>query len=46
MTQRLVVDDAEPEFGPTVADRRGEFPGGSWVVASAIEGMEVECSCA
>ena len=38
VTQRFVVDDAEPEFKPTVADRRGEFPGGSWVVASAIEG--------
>ena len=33
-----MVDDAEPEFGPTAADSRGEFPGGSWVVASAIEG--------
>ena len=39
VTQRFVVDDAEPEFGPTVADRRGEFLGGSWVVASAIQGM-------
>ena len=46
VTQRFVVDDAEPELMPTVADRRGEFPGGSWVVASAIEGMDVECSCA
>ena len=46
VTQRLVVDDAEPQFGPTVADRGGEFPWGSWAVASAIEGMEVECSCA
>ena len=38
VTQRFVVDDAEPELIPTVADRRGEFPGGSLVVASAIEG--------
>ena len=46
VTQSFVVDDAEPEFMPTVADRRGEFQGGSWAVAPAIEGMEVECSCA
>ena len=29
VTQRFVVDDAEPELMPTVADRRGEFPWGS-----------------
>ena len=45
VTQRFVVDDAEPEFGPTVADRRGEFPG---FLGSGLRdrGVEVGCSCA
>ena len=52
VTQRFVVDDAGPAFMPTVADRRAEFPRGSWAVASAIEGMnarayerEAFCGC-